>query len=75
MSEAIKSCVDWGITHMDLNRIEALAHPENVPSLKLLERMGFVREGVLRKAGYWRGTYHDLMQYSLLREDVVNPGP
>lgn len=73
MREAIRSCIDWGIAHMDLNRIEALAHPENVPSLRLLEHMGFVREGVLRKAGYWGNTYHDLVQYSLLREEVTDP--
>ncbi len=71
MREALVSCIDWGITHMELNRIEALVHPENTRSLHLLERTGFVREGVLRKAGYWGQAYHDLVQYSLLREDAI----
>lgn len=71
MREALISCIDWGITYMELNRIEALAHPENTRSLHLLERTGFVREGVLRKAGYWGHDYHDLVQYSLLREEAI----
>lgn len=31
--------------------------------------LAFQREGLLRELGYWRGTYHDMLQFSLLRKD------
>jgi ribosomal-protein-alanine N-acetyltransferase len=31
--------------------------------------MGFLRGGFQRQAGYWRGAYHDLLQFALLRAE------
>lgn len=67
MKEAVYAAVRWAFQHMELNRIEALVHPDNARSLNLLEKAGFVREGTLRQAGYWNGTHQDLVQLSLLR--------
>jgi len=67
MKEAVLAAVRWAFQHMELNRIEALVHPDNTRSLNLLEKAGFVREGTLRQAGYWNGTHQDLVQLSLLR--------
>lgn len=72
MGEALHACVRWGFEHMALNRIEAQVHPHNLKSLRLLERVGFVREGVSREAGYWLGAHHDLVQLSLLKTDVTD---
>jgi RimJ/RimL family protein N-acetyltransferase len=46
-------------------------HGDNEPSIKLLRRLRFVEEGRLRQGGYWAGQHHDLLQYSLLREDWI----
>jgi [ribosomal protein S5]-alanine N-acetyltransferase len=54
---------------MDLNRVEAQVHPNNLPSLKLLKGFHFIEEGRLRQGGYWAGQYHDMLQYSLLKTD------
>ncbi|PYY84801.1 GNAT family N-acetyltransferase [Pseudomonas sp. TKO26] len=75
MTEALEAILDWGFAHMTLNRIEAQVHPQNLASLRLLERMGFVREGLSRQAGYWLGAHHDLVQYGLLRADWPSPPP
>lgn len=72
MHEALDAALLWGFKEMGLNRVEAQVHPANVPSLKLLRRLRFVEEGRLRQCGYWAGQYHDLLQYSLLREDWMN---
>ena len=69
MREALRSALAWGFEQMALNRVDAQIHPENTPSLKLVERLGFVHEGRLRECGYWLGAYHDLLQYGLLRRD------
>jgi len=69
MNEAILACIRWGLSHMQLNRIDALVHPDNVRSLYLLQRIGFVCEGTLRRAGFWANMHHDLIQLSLLRSE------
>lgn len=67
--EALKAVLSYGFKHFNLQRIEALIEPANLPSQKLVERHGFVREGLLRKYEYTGGKYDDLYMYSLLKED------
>ncbi len=55
MCEALSAVLDWGFEHMSLNRIEAKVHPKNEPSIKLINHLGFVREGLLRQAGLLAG--------------------
>ncbi|ERE02565.1 GNAT family N-acetyltransferase [Pseudogulbenkiania ferrooxidans] len=69
MSEALRAALAWGFVHMELNRIEAQVHPNNLASLKLLERLDFKVEGRARQAGFWLGRYQDLINLSLLREE------
>lgn len=71
MSEALYAALLWALTGMDVNRVEAQVCAENLPSVKLLGRVGFRKEGVLRSLGYWGGQYHDLEAYGLLRQDLL----
>ncbi|MBL8093246.1 MAG: GNAT family N-acetyltransferase [Anaerolineales bacterium] len=75
MSEAFERIIAFGFGDMDLNRIEAIVHPENAASLKLLERHGFVREGLLREALCRDGVYYDHWLLSLLRREWPARGP
>lgn len=67
--EALKAVSEYGFEHMDLQRIEALIEPPNIPSQKLTERHGFVREGLLRSYEFTCGKFDDLYMYSLLKQD------
>ncbi len=69
MQEALGTTLQWGFENMALNRIDAQVHPDNTASIKCLQALGFVREGVLRQAGFWLGEYRDLVQFSLLRHE------
>ena len=69
MREALSTVLPWGFSTMQVNRIEAQVHPENLASLKLVRALGFVEEGLLRQVGYWRAQHHDMLQFSLLRSD------
>jgi ribosomal-protein-alanine N-acetyltransferase len=69
MTEALRAAIAWGFVHMQLNRVEAQVHPQNAASVALLERLGFVREGLLRQLAYWGGSHHDMLQYSLLKSE------
>lgn len=48
-------------------RIEAVTDAENLPAQRGLEKAGFTREGVLRKAQWRNGQWHDVVIYSKLR--------
>ena len=69
MFEALCTVLNWGFECMQLNRVEALIHPQNAPSLKLVERLGFVEEGRLREVARWSGRQHDMLQVALLRRE------
>jgi len=69
MTEALREVLEWGFEVRELNRIVANIHADNAPSRTLAERLGFVEEGLQRQDGYWGGRYHDLLLYSLLRDD------
>ncbi|BDI30876.1 N-acetyltransferase [Capsulimonas corticalis] len=69
MREALTAMLDFGFKTIHLNRIEALVVPQNTASRNLLSRLGFQEEGLLRERGFWKGAYHDLALYALLRRD------
>ncbi|MGD6794988.1 GNAT family N-acetyltransferase [Metabacillus indicus] len=68
-AEALKAIISYGFDHLNLERIEALIEPSNAPSIKLAERHGFIREGLLRHYEYTCGKFDDLYMYSLLKMD------
>jgi ribosomal-protein-alanine N-acetyltransferase len=67
VKEALQTILPWGFEVMELHRIEAQVHPDNKPSLALLQALGFQQEGRLREAGYWSGRHHDLLHHALLK--------
>lgn len=69
MNEALHAILDWGFAQMQVNRIDAQIHPENVRSLVLVRKLGFVEEGRLREIARWGGRHHDMLQFSLLRRE------
>jgi RimJ/RimL family protein N-acetyltransferase len=54
----------------DVERIEAMTDVENLAEQRSLEKAGYTREGIMRRAQSRGGTYHDLVSYSILREDL-----
>ncbi len=70
MTEAIAGVVSYIFRRTKVFRIEALVETGNDRSMALLERLGFVREGLLRKVGCWRGERHDLVMFSFLKSDI-----
>ena len=56
---------------LGLRRLEADIDPRNAPSCRLLEGLGFVREGLLRQRWRVNGEICDSAFYGLLAEDFV----
>lgn len=69
MSEALVPIIAYGFENMGLNRIEACISPQNTPSLKLVEKLGFTREGLMRSHYLKNGIYEDSLIFSLLRSE------
>jgi ribosomal-protein-alanine N-acetyltransferase len=69
MPEALQALIRYGFEEMDLNRIEATTHTENLRSGRVLTKLGFQREGLLREYYCRDGIYNDQIQYSLLKRE------
>lgn len=66
MTEAMRAAVAYGFDRMGLHRIEVLIDPVNAPSIRLVEGLGFHRDGTLRENTYFRGRFIDDAVFSLL---------
>jgi [ribosomal protein S5]-alanine N-acetyltransferase len=71
-SEALEVVIKFGFEHLNLQRIQALIEPPNISSQKLVERKGFIKEGLLRNYEFTCGKFDDLYIYSLLKQDFDN---
>jgi len=69
MQEAVGALLQFGFDAMDLHRVEADIDPRNTASARSLERLGFVREGLLRERWIVEGEVSDSEIYGLLRRD------
>lgn len=74
-TEALKAILQFGFTDMNLHRIYAATIADNHESVRLLERVGFMREGTSRESS-WEddGTFHDSAMYGLLRREFSTFG-
>jgi len=54
---------------LGLHRIEAGVETENVRSIKVLEKLGMIREGIRRKILPIRGEWKDNYHYAILEEE------
>lgn len=67
--EAVGALAEFAFGPLDLHRLEADVDPRNERSLRLLTRMGFVREGVLRERYHVAGEVQDAVLLGLLRPE------
>lgn len=69
MSEATNALLRFAFEELELRRIEADVDPRNEASIRLLERLGFQREGYLRERYHVGGEISDTIFYGLLRRE------
>lgn len=69
MAEAAKELIRYAFEVLDLHRIEADIDPRNRPSARVLERNGFLKEGLLRERWIVGEEVSDTAFYGLLRKD------
>jgi ribosomal-protein-alanine N-acetyltransferase len=72
-TEAAGALLGWAFDALDLNRIQAETDTRNAASARVLEKLGFVREGTLRQDCVVDGVVSDSWVYGLLRQDRSPP--
>lgn len=71
--EATQLMVDYLFLSKDIVRIQAHTDARNMASQKALQKVGFKKEGTIRKSVFARGEWRDRALYSILREDWKEP--
>lgn len=68
-TDAINTAVNYAFKELRLNCVYANILDYNQASIKLFEKCGFKRDGVLRSRVYKQGKYNDVFAYSRLITD------
>lgn len=69
MSEAVGAIIPHSFGHLSLHRLEAASMPSNTASIRVLEKAGFVREGLARRYLKISGSWQDHIRFALLADE------
>ena len=72
-TEAASIIVDYLFLAINIVRIQADTSTENKASQRVLEKVGFQKEGIIRKHFFSTGKWRDSFLYSILREEWKEP--
>ena len=67
MPKATELMVDYAFSNFDLARIETVVYHPNTPSMRVLEKCGFVKEGIGKKAIFKNNQFYDEHVYAIVR--------
>lgn len=71
-TRAVKMAISEGLKEFpDVVRFQGLVELENKASQRVLEKVGFLKECVLRKYSFNKGETRDMVMYSLLSTDFM----
>ena len=72
-TESARTVLRWAFDTWGVNRVQAEVDTRNAPSARVLEKLGFVREGMLREDCVVNGEVSDSWVYGLLRREWHPP--
>ncbi len=70
--EAVDSMLNYCFTAnfpFQINRVTASTNLDSTRSIKLLSKLRFTEEGILRQYGYWKNQFHDVRLFSILHSE------
>ncbi|MEV4756016.1 GNAT family N-acetyltransferase [Micromonospora sp. NPDC049559] len=68
-TDAARTLIQYGFTHLGLHRITAAIGPDNAASIAVAKRLGMQYEGRLRDHVYTNGAWRDSQLYSILAHE------
>lgn len=72
-SEAIRLVLHYFFEELGYGKVTVNVYEFNGTSIKLHERLGFQREGRLRRMVFTRGRHHDVLVFGMTAEDLADP--
>jgi len=72
-TEALQILVYYLFLTKDIARVQATTHVKNKASQRILEKVGFKKEGTIRNAGFVRGQWQDDYLFGIIREEWKQP--
>lgn len=70
-SEALTKILHYGFNERGLNRVYAHINVDNIASLRMHEKCGYKREGLLRQAIFKNGHFKDVVVMSILKDEFI----
>jgi len=70
-TEAVRLLLEFAFKDLNLNRVYLHVFGTNLAAIRVYEKVGFAREGLLRKAAYIDGAYVDVLVMGILREEYA----
>jgi [ribosomal protein S5]-alanine N-acetyltransferase len=70
--EAVDAMLNYCFTEnfpFTINRVTASTNLDSTRSIKLLSKLRFTEEGILRQYGYWKNQFHDVRLFSILHSE------
>lgn len=72
ITKSVQSLMDYIFEELDLHRIEIQCARNNVKSISIPKRLGFIQEGIKRDGQWLYDHYEDLFTFSFLKSDWKN---
>ena len=69
ITEALNKVINFGFNQLEINRIEAEVMQGNESSERVLYKLNFKKEGILRQWMFWNEKYYDMTMFALLKID------
>lgn len=69
-TEAMELIIDHVFNDLKLNRLQLEVFSHNVRGIRAYEKVGFVKEGILREALFYEENYSDEIIMSILKSDL-----
>jgi ribosomal-protein-alanine N-acetyltransferase len=69
ITEALSALLNFGFNTLELNRIEAEVMQGNLASNKVLTKLNFTNEGILKQWMFWNGKHYDMTMFALLKSE------
>ena len=69
MTEVLDAIIDYGFETFNLARIEAEVMQGNIGSEKLLEKLQFKKEGILKNWMFWNDHFYDITMFARVKSD------
>jgi [ribosomal protein S5]-alanine N-acetyltransferase len=71
-TEALNAVIEYCFNTLNLNKVQARCYGKNIGSSKVLKKAGMSFEGTMRQHMFKNNEFHDILRYSILKEEFMN---